>query len=333
MAIFAPNRMLRMNKRHTPVNVNKETHLKLIIVLLCVVVVFGLISRCPVRAPRPVALPETTQSPSMQPLATEAAAPEKRSVAAIPEQTAPPARPERTETPASRIEHLERPACERTEFLVVNPAGRYALLYDTAYRQAAWVAYLLTRADVRSPGVKRGNTFRRDPEVLRRGWPSASEADYAGGPFDRGHLLPSADRRSSSAENRATFYFSNISPQYPSLNRKVWKNLEEQVRRWAERYDSLYVVTGPELAPDLARRPGGVGVPRRYFKALLVFSGGRCQALAFLIPNAEQVPGGFMDYALSVDELEAALGYDFFYRLPDSLERRAESRVDAAFWR
>lgn len=326
-----------MRKHHKPIRIKKENHLKLIIVLLVTVIVLVWVSRSCVpvfRSENPSVV--ATRESESPPKSTESTSLHQDKNAA---RTASPAVPnfeKRSGTGgrhAGRIEYLERPACRGTEFLLVHSDGRYALWYDTTYRQAAWVAYLLTRKDVRAPGVKRANRFRRDPEVLRKGWPSASDADYKGGPFDRGHLLPSADRRASFSENHTTFYFSNISPQYPALNRGVWKNLEEQVRRWADRFDSLYVVTGPELVAGLDRRPGGVGVPRRYFKALLVCRNDRCEALAFLIPNAPELRADFMSYAMSVDELEAALGYDFFYRLPDSLENRVESRIDPSFWR
>ena len=105
------------------------------------------------------------------------------------------------------------------------------------------------------------------------------------------------------------------------------------MRRWAAAYDSLYVVTGPELAPGLPRIKGGVGVPRRYFKALLVWHGGRYHAIAFLIPNRERVEGGFGDYALSVNDLERQLGCDLFWRLPDSIEERVEGDLDRTFWK
>lgn len=141
-----------------------------------------------------------------------------------------PSVPGRMPDPQRPCAGLELPACSRGEFLIRNEAGRYTLLYDTAYRQAAWVAYLLTREDVRRRGAKRRNAFRCDPEVVARGWPTAVDRDYAGSGFDRGHLLPSADRDDSRAENDATFYLSNVSPQYPKLNRNQWRLLEEQVR-------------------------------------------------------------------------------------------------------
>lgn len=330
-----------MKKHHTPRRINKETHLKWIIVLMCVVIILGVVSRMGVFSSRAerhrrVAQHSELETPgNARPKSASSPRDDSFSSVKTSSSVSQPEKKQEAKKSASgrSINHLEYPACSQPEFLVLHSTGRYALWYDTTYRQAAWVAYLLTRSDVRTTGVERSNRFRRDPEILKRGWPSASDEHYKGGPFDRGHLLPSADRRGTTSENKETFYFSNISPQYPAVNRGVWKNLEEQVREWADRYDSLYVVTGPELVPGLDRRPGGVGVPRRYFKALLVYRQGRCETVAFLVPNTPKVERDFMTYLVTVDQLESVLGVDFFYQLPDDLENRAESRVDTAFWR
>ncbi len=228
---------------------------------------------------------------------------------------------------------LELPFYSDSTFIVHHPEARYTLCYDTMYRQATWVAYLLTRAEVEYKGTERTNVFRCDPEVVSRGWPTAYNQNYTHSGYDRGHLLPSADRNNTPSENKATFYLSNVSPQYAGLNRRIWLFLEEQVRQWAAEYDSLYVVTGPELRPGLPQINGGVGVPPHYFKALLVWHEGRYHAIAFLIPNEEQMEGVFMDYALSVDDLEQRLDCDFFWRLPDDVEERVEGEVDRTFWK
>ena len=41
-----------------------------------------------------------------------------------------------------------------------------------------------------------------------------------------------------------SFLMSNISPQLPGFNRGIWKRLEEQVRQFALKENTLYVVTG-----------------------------------------------------------------------------------------
>lgn len=239
----------------------------------------------------------------------------------------------KTKTTFVDREGLEIPAIDNEEFIIRNKEGRYTLSYDTMYRQAEWVAYRLTRAELEEGKAKRSNSFRSDPQVLSHGWPAASDSDYKRSGFDRGHLLPSADRCGSSQENRATFLLSNISPQRPELNRGVWRLLEEQVRRWVLRCDTLYVVTGSDLTGSLPRIRGGIGVPEQFFKAILLYRDSVCQAIAFLVPNEERLSKDFFAYALSVDSLETRLNTDFFPALPDDVEMRIEAYADRSFWR
>ena len=44
---------------------------------------------------------------------------------------------------------------------------------------------------------------------------------------DRGHMVPSADMRWSLDALKATYLYSNISPQRPELNRGAWADLED----------------------------------------------------------------------------------------------------------
>lgn len=228
---------------------------------------------------------------------------------------------------------LELPFCADGQFVMRNEAGRYTLLYDTSARQAAWVAYLLTRKEVEQNGVARKNNFRMDTSIMARGWPAAKNSDYKGSGYDKGHLLPSADRDDYRQENAATFFMSNISPQKPSLNREIWRLLEEQVRKWAALHDSLYIVTGGKLSGDMPRIGSGVAVPPAFFKAVLARgSQGRYYSIGFLIPNSDKITSSFMDYSMTINELEDVSGYDFFYRLPDDVEDDAERTIDRSFW-
>ena len=236
-------------------------------------------------------------------------------------------------SPAASGYGLEIPRVDAPEFLVVCGQGRYALLYDTLYRQAAWVAYVLTRQDVEESDAGRRNRFVICPAIQDGGWPHASSSDYAGSGFDRGHLVPSADRMRTQAENDATFRMSNIAPQTPRLNRGQWSSLEEEVRRMAQRLDTLWIVTGSELKPGLARIGAhGIGVPERFFKVLLARRAGRYAAIGFVLPNAETLEGSFREYAVPVEAVEALTGIDFFPGLPDALEARVEAEYDSAWW-
>ena len=289
-------------KKRTPIKISRQTHWKIVLLLVLAIVVLAIVSQ--VVAVRPW---------------TGGRQAERGARSGGLRETDP--------------EILACPFFANDEFVVRCPEGRYTMLYDTAYRQAAWVAYLLTRRDVSGKGVKRSGVFKSDPEVIARGWPSAADRDYTGSGFDRGHLLPSADRNDTPQENGATFRLSNVSPQRPGLNRGTWRRLEERVRRWAARYDSLYIVTGGELTPSLRRIRGGVGIPQRFFKTILVRDGGTFRAIAFLIPNTERPAGDCFRYAISVDSLERVLGMDFYSALPDSVEMRVEASFDRSFWR
>lgn len=227
---------------------------------------------------------------------------------------------------------VELPACSHSEFLIHHAIGRYTLYYDTAARQARWVAYMLTRNDVEGRGVKRTNHFVPDSVVLSRGWATACNDDYLRSGYDRGHLLPSADRNDSEQENRMTFLYSNVSPQKSDLNHGVWRLLEEQVRRWAKRFDTVYVVTGGDWDGSQHCIGHGVKVPGQFFKAVLRRSCSTWQVVAFLIPNRNRPDDDFYRYAVSVDQVERQVKLDLFASLPDSVEQRIESQCDLSGW-
>ena len=224
------------------------------------------------------------------------------------------------------------PEIDSKEFFFTNSSGRYSFRYDTAWRQARWVAHTLTAVEVSRKGTDRSDRFRSDPQVIGRGFPTAADADYKRSGYDRGHLLPSADRDDTSAENDATFLLSNVSPQRPALNRGVWKNLEEFVRRVAARYDSVWVVTGSQ--GDLSDRIGKnrVVVPDYYYKTLLIKVKGAYYAVAFYIPNQDKLQKDYQHYTMTVDELEQVLGMDFYKGLNDSAEHSAECVVNEKIW-
>lgn len=48
--------------------------------------------------------------------------------------------------------------------------------------------------------------------------------------FDRGHLAPAEDFSSDCAVKHNTYRYWNCIPQYPNLNRGIWKSLEVKIR-------------------------------------------------------------------------------------------------------
>ena len=76
--------------------------------------------------------------------------------------------------------------------------------------------------------------------------PIATNTDYTRSGYDKGHMAPAADMKWSPEAMKESFYFSNMCPQHPQLNRRGWKNLEEKIRNWAIA-DSAIIITDVDL--------------------------------------------------------------------------------------
>lgn len=205
----------------------------------------------------------------------------------------------------------------------------YTLNYNEPHEQAAWVAYPLTAEQIRGD-EERDNIFMNDP-IVKTG--SAVTADYTKSGYDRGHLAPAADFRSSFQVMKETFYMSNISPQVPEFNRGIWSDLERMVRVWAQKYDKVYVVTGPVLRPRLPKigRINKVSVPEYFYKVILYAEPPYVKGIAFLLKN-EASAQPLSTFVVSIDEVEKLTGIDFFPQLPDEIERVVEAKSIAKEW-
>lgn len=219
----------------------------------------------------------------------------------------------------------------------------YSFSWDYKNLVAPWVAYPLCKEH--SPtGGDRSNEWGVDPylpknlqPVLYRGFSSSS------GQYDRGHQIPSADRKATSNKehykaNVATFYGTNMTPQLASLNQHSWKNLEEKVRLWAGRSDTCYVVTGciTEGSTRSARDNEGkrITVPTHYYKAILRYSRNSTighsgySACAILLEHKGYGDNNnFKPYSMSISDLEKVTGITYFANLPAKIGEDAAAQV------
>lgn len=219
----------------------------------------------------------------------------------------------------------------------------YSFSWDYKNLVAPWVAYPL--CEEHSPiGGDRSDEWGVDPylpknlqPVLYRGFSSSS------GKYDRGHQIPSADRKATSNKehykaNVATFYGTNMTPQLASLNQHSWKNLEEKVRLWARKSDTCYVVTGciTKGSTKTARDNEGksVTVPTHYYKAILRYSRNSTighsgySACAILLEHKGYGDNNnFKPYAMSISDLEKVTGITYFANLPAKIGEDAAAQV------
>ena len=168
---------------------------------------------------------------------------------------------------ATSITKLEIPKTNSKDKIITHTG--YSLLYNETHEQANWIAYDLT-AEETNKLFERTDKFISDPKVKTG---TASDKDYKGSGYDRGHLAPASDMGWSTTAMAESFYYSNMSPQTPSFNRGIWKKLEELVRTCAIENNTIYVVTGPVLTNGLQTiGPNKVSVPNYYYKVVLDYS-------------------------------------------------------------
>ena len=205
----------------------------------------------------------------------------------------------------------------------------YMLSHDDDKKVARWVSYHLTD-EYLVENAERSDKFKADPEI-----PIGKRAeleDYKGSGFDRGHIAPSADMLRSQSINDESFLLSNMAPQDHSLNAGKWATLENDVRDWAKKRKSIWIIAGP-IFDDGHKTigPNGVGVSQRFYK--IVVSGQDCNfdSISFIFPN-EKAQNTLEYYITSIDEIELATGLNFLDVLEDTLEEKIESASAKGLW-
>lgn len=185
--------------------------------------------------------------------------------------------------------------------------------YDEKHEQARWVMHMVL-PDIEQGNTSRTNDFREDSLVTTG---TAVKEDYWYSGYDRGHLAPSADFRWSPIALSESYYYSNMSPQLPELNREKWAELENFIRDYVlDKKEPVYVVTGPVLNDSLSTmknegRVNEVSIPKMYYKVIIDNSGDKKRGIAFLIPNGK-CTYPIASYATSIDVIERLTGLNFF---------------------
>jgi len=225
-----------------------------------------------------------------------------------------------------------------------NNKRNWSFYYDYDSYLATWVAYPLNKALIGNGS--RTNAWGYDP-LLPSSWQQAIVNGAYGTGHTRGHQLPSADRLTYAA-NVSTFYATNMTPQDYDFNCGIWANLENKVRSYASSSDTLYVVTGCVVdgkSPTLRdREDHPVRVPSAYFKALLRYMPGSTlgyggyMACGFFFAHTSSIANdNFVNYIMSIDELEEKTGIEFFVNLPEAVgadnARKIKSQEPVSWWK
>ena len=159
----------------------------------------------------------------------------------------------------------------------------FAVLYSGVTKTPMVVVEKLNRQRLRAAaGLERGEQFYADARVPSR-W-RAELADYEGSGLDRGHLAAAANQPTPQAMAQS-FALSNMVPQDPTHNRKLWAQLEADIRHYVRRAaGNVYVFSGPlHEGPLRTLGRNGVWIPSHLFK--LVYDEASQRAWAYVLPN------------------------------------------------
>jgi endonuclease G len=255
-----------------------------------------------------------------------------------------------TQAPASANEHMTMgnpsnattDVNQPTNFLMEKP--QYALAYHRDRGTAIWTSWHLDSSWTSGTGTRQDD-FRADT-TLPVGWYQVQGSDYSGSGFDRGHMTPSADRLRSNADNSATFLMTNMIPQAPDNNQGPWANMENYLRTLVAAGNELYIISGGSgiggsgsgggTTNTIAN--GHVTVPSQTWKVIIVIPSGTddvnrvtnsTRTIAVIMPNTQGIRNtDWKTFRVSVDQVEALTGFDFFSNVPVGTQAAIESVVD-----
>ncbi len=218
----------------------------------------------------------------------------------------------------------------------------YTVLYDETRYAPLWCAHAMHKSMWPDYNVGRNDNWGDDPAISltqQSGLDNASSVGYS-----RGHLVSSGERQSTRYQNKQTFYYSNQAPQRQNkFNGSIWGQLENAVisaAPAANSRDTLYVVTGVlyEYSGNPTTKPSGslnVPIPTHFYKCVMLcsFDGSgnvtAANGVAYLFENKDYSNNNYSAYATTIDEVESRAGFDFFRRIPESLQTEAENGTNS----
>ncbi len=206
----------------------------------------------------------------------------------------------------------------------------YSAGYSKQRRTSLWVSYPLKKEFIYSKKKLVKRKFTADPNLPEK--EAVSPEDYRNSGYDRGHLARQADMkgRSQKCELEA-YYMTNIAPQKPNFNRKIWLNLEDAVQDFAKKYGEILVISGPFYDDNHSYISNNIEIPDGFYKIIVRIEKQNLLFNSFVLWQDDN-SYNIEKYLVSVDSIETLTGIDFFRELPDSLENLLES-YPFALWK
>jgi endonuclease G len=239
----------------------------------------------------------------------------------------------------------------RENYLVLH--DECAMSFNATIGISNWVSWRLAADDI-------GNADRADLDFVRdvmlpEEFPKTPVQLYRNSGFDKGHVMPAADRSRRAKGMRGTFLLTNCMPQAPKLNRGPWNRHEAHRRELAAGGKELFIIAGPagwgglgekgfrrSLGRDVPDWTGkkplspGFDVPGWCWGACLILDDrdgddlarvtAKTPALAVIMPNTQEIDGPWEKYQVPVRWVEDLTGLNLF----DLVDEEVQDAIEAA---
>ncbi len=205
----------------------------------------------------------------------------------------------------------------------------YIVSYNKETKLPNWVAWHLTSDHLADKVRRPGSAFHEDLSVPK---PRATNDDYKGSGWSRGHMCPAGDNKWDSDAMYESFLLSNVCPQHSNLNSGVWNQIEISCRNWAKKYGDIYVICGPFFlnTNHVTIGENKIVVPEAFFKVVLCLNG-EPKGIGFICRNTDGSRKKDL-YVNTISQVERITKITFFPHLNTEVSNKVKSQADLQMW-
>ena len=206
----------------------------------------------------------------------------------------------------------------------------YTVGYSESMKNPLWVTYRLFNVKHLEHGPRKSH-FSIDVRTHTK----VKHDDYTNSGFNRGHMAPNfgiATRYGTEAQ-KETFLMSNVIPQTPRVNQRIWSNLEHKVAvRYGRYFGEVWIITGPVFEKPVEKLDSGIFIPSQYYKIISDEHAGKLRVMAFLVDRHCPPYTRIKPHLVSVDKIEELTGLNFFPDMPKFSQDKLESKAASRLW-
>ncbi|PAF53010.1 endonuclease [Helicobacter sp. 13S00482-2] len=172
----------------------------------------------------------------------------------------------------------------------------YINCYSFEHKGTNAIAYKIEGKILELGSAGKRPTFKSDtqiPEEYR-----TKTQDYTHSGYDRGHTLSNQSMNATTKAQASTFLMSNITPQNPQINQRVWKKAEDRERKLAKEKGSAQVLNIVIYSKNPKHIKDNIAIPESYIKIIEAGNEEEC----YQIPNHTVMDEKLIDYKIDCEK-------------------------------